>query len=355
MPRGLPRTVKDHLEKARSAALAAVEVYNKPGPRFRTAHYVVLIVIAWTALFHAYFYHQGRKPWYRRGRRYQRIDGEPRHWELSECLAQYFGDTDPPERANLRFLSGLRNKIEHRHLPEIDPTLYGECQAALLNLDDFLTRHFGARYSLAETLAVSLQFSRVIPGQKTAAIRLALASLGKGVLDYAEAFRAALSDETISSSKYSFRVFLIPKTANRPTAADVAVEFVHYDPANAEQQEQLKQVTALIKERHVPVANLDLLKPKQVVTQVASRLPSPFSIDVHTRAWRHWGVRPPAGNDKPERTKAQYCVYDKAHKDYLYTQAWVELLCKELSDATTYLTVAGRPAPAPLPVPQPAA
>jgi hypothetical protein len=66
MTRGLPRTVKDHLEKARSAALAAVEVYNKPRPRFRTAHYVVLIVIAWTALFHADFYHQRRKPWYRR-------------------------------------------------------------------------------------------------------------------------------------------------------------------------------------------------------------------------------------------------------------------------------------------------
>jgi len=355
MPRGLPRTVNDHLEKARSAALAAVEVYNKPGPRFRTAHYVVLIIIAWTALFHAHFYHQGRKPWYRKGRRYQRIDREPRHWELAECLAQYFADADPPQRANLRFLAGLRNKIEHRNLPELDPTLYGECQAALLNFDDFLTQNFGARYALAETLAVSLQFSRVIPSQKVAAIRLALASLGKAVLDYVETFRASLTDDTIGSSKYSFRVFLIPKTATRPTAADVAVEFVHYDPGNAEQQEQLKQVTALIKERHVPVSNLDLLRPTQIVKQVASRLPFPFSMDVHTRAWHHWEVRPVTGSDRPEKTKAQYCVYDIAHKDYLYTQAWLELLCKELSDAATYGTLTGRPPPAAPPVPQPAA
>lgn len=355
MPRGLPIAVKDHLEKARSAALAAVEVYNKPGPRFRTAHYVVLIIIAWTALFHAYFYRQGRKPWYRKGRRYQKIDREPRHWELTECLAQHFGDADPPERANLRFLAGLRNKIEHRHLPELDATLYGECQAALLNFDDFLTQHFGARYGLADTLAVSLQFSRAVPTQKAAAIRLALASLGKGVLDYVETFRATLADDTISSSKYSFRVFLIPKTANRPTAADVAVEFVRYDPTNAEQQEQLKQVTALIKERHVPVANLDLLKPKQVVTRVASRLPFPFSMDAHTRAWHHWAVRPSSGDKNPEKTKPQYCVYDNAHKDYLYTQAWVELLCKELADAATYAQVTGRPAPVSLPAPQPVA
>jgi hypothetical protein len=206
--------------------------------------------------------------------------------------------------------------------------------------------------ALAENLAVSLQFSRVIPTQKAAAVRLALASLGKGVLDYVDAFRATLADDTISSSKYSFRVFLIPKTANRPTAADVAVEFVHYDPTNAGQQEQLRQVTALIKERHVPIANLDLLKPKEVVARVASRLSFPFTMDLHTRAWRHWGVRPAAGNDKPEKTRAQYCVYDNAHKDYLYTQAWVELLCKGLADVATYAQLTGKPVSTSRPAPQ---
>lgn len=49
---GLPSAVRDNIEKCRSAAIAAVDVYNRPGPRFR----IVLTIIAWTALFHAMFY-----------------------------------------------------------------------------------------------------------------------------------------------------------------------------------------------------------------------------------------------------------------------------------------------------------
>lgn len=86
MARGLPQTVRDNLEKCRAAAIASVDAYNRPGPRFRTAHYIVLIIIAWTALFHAIFYNRGGRPWYRRavkgtGIRYVRIDGEPKHWD----------------------------------------------------------------------------------------------------------------------------------------------------------------------------------------------------------------------------------------------------------------------------------
>jgi hypothetical protein len=65
MPR-FPRIVQDHLEKAQSSALAAVEFYNKPGVSFRTRTYAILMVVAWTALFHAIFYQRKIKPWYMR-------------------------------------------------------------------------------------------------------------------------------------------------------------------------------------------------------------------------------------------------------------------------------------------------
>jgi hypothetical protein len=95
MPKGLPVVVKDNLEKCRSAAIAAVDVYNRPGPRFRTAHYLILIVVAWTGLFHAIFYRKRIKPWYRKKGngtnskrdRYDRVDGEPKHWDLTECFS----------------------------------------------------------------------------------------------------------------------------------------------------------------------------------------------------------------------------------------------------------------------------
>ena len=48
MPKALPQSVRDNIEKCRAATVAAVDVYNRPGPRFRTAHYIILIVLAWT-------------------------------------------------------------------------------------------------------------------------------------------------------------------------------------------------------------------------------------------------------------------------------------------------------------------
>ena len=41
MPKGLPHVAKDNLEKRRSAATAAVDAYDRPGPRFPTAHCII--------------------------------------------------------------------------------------------------------------------------------------------------------------------------------------------------------------------------------------------------------------------------------------------------------------------------
>jgi hypothetical protein len=59
----LPQSVSDNLAKCQAAALAAVDAYNRPGPRFRTAQFIVMIIIAWTALMHAIFYRRGRRLW----------------------------------------------------------------------------------------------------------------------------------------------------------------------------------------------------------------------------------------------------------------------------------------------------
>jgi hypothetical protein len=347
MPKGLPQSVKDNIEKCRAATIAAVDVYNRPGPRFRTAHYIVLIVIAWTALFHAIFYRKRTKPWYKtkgknpKGDRYVHVEGEPKHWDLGECLKQHFGGNNPAERKNLEFLIGLRNKIEHRHLPELDAGLYGECQAALLNLEELLTSEFGARYALAEQLAVSLQFTELIPAEKKKAAKELAAGAAKSVKDYVEKFRAGLPSSTLNSTKYSFNVFLVPKVANRKELADAAVEFIKVDETNKEELDRLEKLNVLIKEKHIPIANLDLHKPTQVVAKVQARIPHKFTIASHTAAWHHFNARPEAGGAKPEATDAKFCVYDAAHKDYLYTDAWVDKLSKDLADAQTFQTIVG--------------
>ena len=68
---------KNTLEGSIDAALLAVEVYNKPRTTFRSQAYIVLMIIAWTRLFHAYFNKTiGNRYYYKElNGRYQLING----------------------------------------------------------------------------------------------------------------------------------------------------------------------------------------------------------------------------------------------------------------------------------------
>jgi len=91
----------------------------------------------------------------------------------------------PPGARNLEFLIGLRNKIEHRNIPELDAGLYGECQAALINLEEMLCATFGEKHALSEQLAVSLQFTSLTPAKKKEAAKVLASKTVKGVKEYA--------------------------------------------------------------------------------------------------------------------------------------------------------------------------
>ncbi|MFQ5799931.1 MAG: DUF3644 domain-containing protein [Bacteroidota bacterium] len=133
--KGLPYEVKALLQKARDSAILAVETYNRPTAAFRSGAYVVLMIIAWTSLFQAIFLRRNTKPYYRKpgSRRYQRIDGDFKRWEVAECLRQYYQNDNHAVRKNLEFFIALRNKSEHRSLPQLDTEIFGECQAMLMN------------------------------------------------------------------------------------------------------------------------------------------------------------------------------------------------------------------------------
>lgn len=143
--------------------------------------------------------------------------------------------------------------------------------------------------------------------------------------------------------KYSFSVFLAPKVANRESAADVAVQFVRVDEASAEELARLEKLNVLIREKRIPIANLGLFKPTEVVQEVRQRLPYRFSVDAHTRAWRHYRVRPAGADPHRDRTVPEYCIYDEVHEDYVYTPAWLEKLIRDLSVPEEFQKVVGRP------------
>jgi len=87
----------------------------------------------------------------------------------------------------------------------------------------------------------------------------------------------------------------------------------------------------LIKNKNIPVSNYDKLKAGEVVEKIKESLDIEFSLYKHTLCWKYYNVRPSKDNKNPEITDTRYCVYDNAHKDYLYTKAWIEKLRVELS------------------------
>ena len=121
----------------------------------------------------------------------------------------------------------------------------------------------------------------------------------------------------------------MPKLANREKSADLAVEFVRYDPTRLEQTEGLRRVAALIKERQVPVASSGLMKPGEVVARLEECLPFQVSMHTHTRAWKVYQVRPGSDSKRPRETVSRYCLYDDLSKSYGYTEAWVRTSLQE--------------------------
>lgn len=331
--------IKDHIVKARESALLAVETYNRPTATFRSGGYIVLMNISWTALFHAIFFKKNIKPFYKKknSKRYERIDGEYKSWELSECLKQYYKDQNPPVRKNLEFFIGLRNKIEHRSMPVLDPEIFGECQAMLMNFENLLCQEFSDRYALKTGLTFSLQLATTPHASQQKAMRASSKQLAKNVRDYIEKFRTSLSDDIQGNMEYSFKVFLIPKIHSHSKSADLAVEFIPYDKLKPEEMEQYNRLIALIKPKEVTVANLGGYKPSDVAKKVEDAIGKPFKVGSHhVKCYKHFNVRPSSGSSNPEACDNRYCYYDAVHKDYVYKEAWIKFLIEKLSDEAEY-------------------
>lgn len=331
----LPLNVEGLVLKARESVLLALDIYNRPATVFKTQGFIVMMIIGWTALFHAIFEKQYKEYFYHKDDgSFEIIDGDKKAWELSACIANYFGSAISPVKENLKLFIGLRNKIEHRYVPAIDPDICGECQALLLNFDEMITKEFGAYYALKDTLAVPLQTSSIRTPNQIETMKRFQGKQYKELKEYIHAYRDALPEEIYNNPKFSFRVYLIPKIGNHKSSSDIAFEFIKYDPENPNEFEPSKKQIALIKEKKVQVANQGKFKPLTITQIVSEKIQRKFNIHNHTQAWKYYAVRKPGNN--PQGCKTDYCQYDEVHKDYVYTQAWVDFLVRKLSDEDEY-------------------
>ena len=336
---------KEQLRKACESALLAVEIYNKPSIKFKSGGYVVLMVIAWTALFHAIFYKKRVKPFHKRKGRFVLLsNGDVKLWEVEHCAREYYGsESDSPVEKNIKFFVPLRNEFEHRSYPALDATIFGECQSLLLNFDELLGAEFGQDARIRESLSFSLQlFPSSEPLSEAVRKNADVSRLAKFINDY----RTSISAEIWNSGKFSFKAFLI-QVSNHETTDSLPVQFVDYDKMTSEERAEIEKVIKLTREKvvEVRVVNAGMLKPGAVVKRVNTKLSncskrevrtkreSPaFNSHTHTLCYNEYKVRPKSDSSEKSKTMTRYCLYDEANNSYLYTTEWVEYLVGKLSD-----------------------
>lgn len=327
--------VKKLIFKSRESALLAVSIYNNPQTTFKTYSYIVNMCIAWTALFHAIFEKRKIRYFYKKNQKkleYEKIDGEYKAWDLKECCKEFFGEEMNPTRANIETLIVLRNKIEHRFLPELDSHVFGECQSCLFNYEKMLTNEFGEDNAINSSLAFGLQFSEVYEEEQIKSMKSLKAKEILNIKNYIDEYRKSYPEEILESMEYSFRVFLLPQTGNNINSCDRSIEFIKLSDLNEEEYNKVKKDITLIKNKRISVSNDDKMKAGAVVKLVNSKVDFEFKIHQHTYCWKYYNVRPEKNSKNPEMTNTIYCTYDKAHNDYVYTKEWVKKLINDLSN-----------------------
>jgi hypothetical protein len=255
-------------------------------------------------------------------------------------VKQCWAAGDDAVSQNLRFFIGLRNLIEHADAPTVDLDIFGECQALLFNFEATLAREFGDRYSLNASLALSLQFSHTMDDAARRSVRTQFKLAPRDLRRYIDAFRGALSTDVLNDMKYSYKVFLVPMIGNHRTKDALAVEFLHFDPNDPDQD----RAVVLIKAKNVPTTNSGLLSATEVVRAVSAQIaPKRLNTNSHAAACRFWAVRPGKRATDPSACDTTYCVYDVRHRDYAYTPAWVAFLVEQLRDDAVFQNATARP------------
>lgn len=277
------------LTKAREAALSAVQVFNNPLIQFKSESYIVLMIIAWTYLLHAYYRRQGIEYRYfdqreQRKRFHRTKNGAFKYWELERCLNDDACPIDPDAANNLRFLIRLRHEIEHQMTTNLDNYLSGRYQACALNFNDCIKVLFGDSHGIDRHLMYALQFTELSQAQ-VSGIRVK-PDVPKRLLSFIAEFDGTLSHEEFNNPRFSYRLLFKQRVVGKPNQADRVVEFI--DP-NSEIAKRIDKEYWVTKEVERPK-----FSAKQIV-DIMNREGFPlFNVHQHTQLWKSLDARNPS-------------------------------------------------------------
>jgi hypothetical protein len=278
------------LSKSREAALAAVQIFNSPGITFKSETFIVLMIIAWTYLLHAYYRSQDVEYRYCTigpggKRRFDRTrSGAYKYWECEKCLESDESPLDPATKENLKFLIGLRHEIEHQMTTRIDDLMSARFQAACLNYNEYIRRLFGNEYGIDKHLAFSLQFSTLSEAQVD--LMKDHSELPPYITRFVETFDNNLDESIFQDQHFAYRVLFVQKTANRKGQADRVIEFVSPD---SEIAKNTNEKYVVLKETEKPK-----YLPSQIVEIMQDKGFMRFGMHDHIVLWKSKDAKNPA-------------------------------------------------------------
>ncbi len=307
----------DLIKKAREAMLSAVQIYNNPLITFKTESFIVLSIISWTYLLHAYYRANGidYKHFERIGRlkKYKiNTDGSVRYWDLSKCISEPSCPIDKDTINNLKFLIGLRNQIEHRKASSLDSYLSARYQACALNFNFYLKKLHGEKYGLDNNLALSLQFSELDYSQSKV-IKDKENYIPQNVISYIAKFDNELSEREVGSERFAYRLLFTKVEAKRKGQADRVIEFI--DPKsdlakNISRQYWVKEETEKKK-----------FSATQVIKFVNEAGFKNFGMHQHTLFWKN--------NDGKNSAKGFGVMVVKT---WYWYQSWIDYVISQLKE-----------------------
>lgn len=286
-PQQRVRRVHSHadelLRKSQEAALSAVQIFNSPAITFKAETYVVLMIIAWTYLMHAYHRKIGVEYRYyktKEGGTRKIFDktkrGAYKYWELERCLNSSESPLDINTSNNLRFLIELRHEIEHQMTSRIDELLSARFQACCLNYNHYVKRLAGDEYGIDRHLSFSLQF--VSLSHEHVNMLSEQSDLPKHISTLINGFDGALTANEFNSPQYAYRVLFLPKTVNHIGQADRVIEFIKAD----------SEIAASVNREYAIVKETEKAKylPSDIVNLIQKGGYPKFNMHSHSQLWK---------------------------------------------------------------------
>lgn len=307
--KGKLREIEELLLKSREAMISAIQSYNNPRISFRTEIFIVLTVIAWTYLLHAFYRRANLRYHYLRddGSIERTSAGQPRLWDLAKCLKAPQCPLPDSVKANLDFLLVLRHEIEHRSTGNIDQRVASKLQAAALNYNSTTIELFGSEHRIDTDFGVAIQMTSF--SQEQATLLYGNADIEPVIAGAIDEYDRNVPDDIYNDTRYAFRVVFVEQSCNRTGQADKVVQFIKAGTKTA------NSISRVLVKEHEKAK----YKPSAIVADMRRAGFHRFSLHHHTELWKAHDAKNPKNGFGVLLSDSQWYFYQN-WIDFVKTQ-----------------------------------